>query len=151
MESWKELVSSDDFILRKHALRRIRELHDPAFVPLLEEHLEREKLAGNRALTALTLGELFLDGEEEARGKDLLDGIPEDNILYPVARLSLAEWAEKKGDYAGALRFFEQAQTSSTTVIIDPERIEGLRSLVDGKDVDGKETEEPAETEPEQE
>ncbi len=85
MASWERTLASDDLVIRKQALRRIRQLDDPAFIPLLEHHLESEALPGNRNLTALTLGELLLEGSDTERGRALLETIPEDDPSYPQA------------------------------------------------------------------
>jgi hypothetical protein len=89
MTSWERLLASDDLMIRKQALRRIRQLDDPAFVPTLERHLEWEPLAGNRNLTALALGELLLGGVDSKRGVALLEAIPEADPSYELARQSL--------------------------------------------------------------
>jgi tetratricopeptide (TPR) repeat protein len=128
MPSWERLLADDDFILRKHTLRRIRELGDPAFIPVLDAHLERESLPGNRNLTALALGQLLLMGDDPARGRDLLESIPGDSDLHAVALVSLADHAEATGDIAGALRLLESAQASGADIHVNPERLEKLRA-----------------------
>ena len=85
LTSWEKVLASDDLVVRKLALRRIRQLDDPAFIPLLEHHLESETLPGNRNLTALTLGELLLQGSDPDRGRALLETIPENDPSQPRA------------------------------------------------------------------
>jgi tetratricopeptide (TPR) repeat protein len=125
---WEKIVSSDDFILEKHALRRIRELCDPAFIPLLDDRLQAEQTPGNRALTQLTLGELLLRAGEPQRGESLMLSISEDHGLFPVALISLADWKEERGDLAGALALIEKARWVAPETYIAPERIDRLRA-----------------------
>jgi tetratricopeptide (TPR) repeat protein len=127
--SWEEILGSDDFILRKHALRRIRQLHDPVFEPVLFRHLEREELAGNRSLTLLALGELLLDGDQSNRGEILLRSIPKDDAVFPVALLSLADRAEARGEYAAALALVDEVKAAAPDFRVDPERVDRLRAL----------------------
>jgi tetratricopeptide (TPR) repeat protein len=122
LTSWERLLSSDDFVLRKHTLRRIRQLREPSFVPVLEKHLEREALPGNANLTALALGELYLDGDDPAKGVTLLEGIPPDDPAYPTARMTLLDRAEAAGDLAAAADFLRQIRAVAPDFWIDPER-----------------------------
>ena len=85
MASWERVLASDDLVVRKQALRRLLQLDDPAFIPLLEHHLDREPLPGNRNLTALALGELLLEGPDPERGRALLESIPKDDPSHPRA------------------------------------------------------------------
>lgn len=129
MDSWEQLLASDDFILRKYTLRRIRELQDEDFIPLLEKHLEREELPGNRHLTALTLGEVLLAGPDPERGRALILSVPEDSALRPVGLMTLADHAEAEGDLEEALRLLEQAlESEATDLHVDRDRLEKLRS-----------------------
>lgn len=124
--SFTRLLASDDFILRKRVLREIREIHDPAFLPLLEQHLEREPLPGNRSLTALALGELLLDGDRAKEGERLLLGIPSDQPTYPVARLVLAQWADKRGEPDRARALVEEARAVEPKLFVDRALLERL-------------------------
>jgi len=130
LPSWKRLLASDDFLLRKYTLRRIREQHDPAFIPLVEEHLEREPLPKNKNLTRYVLGDLLLGAGQIERGEALLWEIPEDDLLFPVARLVLSERAEAAGDDALALKLVDQAKATSPTVYVDPQRVRRLREVL---------------------
>jgi len=129
VDSWAAILASDDFVLRKHALRRIRQLHNCAFEPVLSQHLELEELSGNRSLTLLALGELLLDGGEAGRGENLLRSIPEDDALFPVALLSLADRAEARGEYQAALALVDEVRSADPEFRIDPERVDRLRTL----------------------
>jgi hypothetical protein len=124
--SFRRLLASDDFILRKRTLREIRELHDPAFLPLLEQHLKQEPLPLTRSLNALALGELLLDTDRAAEGEKLLLDIPGEDPLHAVARLVLAERAEKRGDLDAARRLVEEARASDPQIYVDPARSERL-------------------------
>jgi hypothetical protein len=127
-ESWQRLLLSDDFVLRKHALRRIRQLEDPAFAPMLEDHLVREPLPGNRSLTALALGELLLDGADPDRGVGLLEGIPATDPSYAAARMTLLDRAEEAGDLAAAYGYLTQIRAAAPEYWIDPDREASLAS-----------------------
>ncbi len=131
VESWRQLLATDDFVLRKLALRRIREQRDPVYMELLERHLERGDTPGNVALTRLALGELMLDAGEGRRGEALLDAIPADDPLYALGRISLADSAEAAGALAAALRYLEQAQAADPEVHVQLGRVDKLRSAVD--------------------
>jgi hypothetical protein len=130
LPAWKRLLASDDFILRKHTLRRIREMDDPTFIPLVEKHLEQESLPKNRNLTRFVLGDLLLTAGESARGQALLEEIPDDDLLYPVARLQLSERAEERGDHALALQLIDQARAASPSIYVDPQRVQRLRDVL---------------------
>jgi tetratricopeptide (TPR) repeat protein len=130
LESFKQLLADDDFILRKYTLRRIRELDDPAFRPLLEAHLEREKLPGNRALTSLALAELLLAQGDAGRAEELLLGIPEDDALHPVALVRLADHAEADGDLARALELIERARAINPQLYVEQGRQQRLREAL---------------------
>jgi hypothetical protein len=129
LDSWAELLAADDFVLRKNALRRIGELRDPAFVPLLEAQLAREPLPGNRNLAALALGELLIDGPDPSRGRALLEAVPEADASFPAARLSLSEIAERDGRYREAVALLDEARDAEPGLWIDPERDARLRAL----------------------
>jgi len=124
--SFARLLASDDLILRKRVLRDIREIHDPAFVPVLEQHLEREPLPGNRSLTALALGELLLDGDRADEGERLLLGIPTDQPTYPIARLVLAAKVESLGDRDRARTLVEEARAAEPKLFVDRAMLERL-------------------------
>ncbi len=128
MGEWPRLLVADDFILRKLTLRRIRENADPAFVPLLEQHLEKgEDTPGNLNLTRLTLGELLLGlGRVEDAGS-LLAAIPAADPLYAVGRVALADHAEAAGEISAALDYLEQALAASPEVYVERDRLDKLR------------------------
>lgn len=131
LPSWQRLLADDDFILRKLALRRIRELDDPAFAPLLEAHLEAgTDTPGNLALTRLALAQLKLDEGDVAGGAALLDEIPTDDPLYAVGRVALADRVEADGDAAAALGYLEQALAADPAVHVAEGRLEKLRGAV---------------------
>ncbi len=127
MPVWQELLSSKDFVLRKRTLRRIQELADPSFLPLLLQHLEQEELPGNRYLTKLSAGNLLLQGNEPWRGKKLLESIPEDSYLFPVANARLAEWAEKSGQPALAIDYLRRAKAADPNFPLSESRVQKLR------------------------
>jgi len=134
VESWRRLLSDDDFVLRKLALRRIREQREPVYRELLERHLERGDTPGNMALTRLALGELLLDAGDRGRAGSLLDAIPADDPLYALGRISLADSAEAAGELAAALRYLEQARAADPEVHVQLGRIDKLRSDVEARD-----------------
>jgi len=126
--SWARLLASDDFVLRKQALRKIRLLDDDAFIPMLEAHLGREELPGNSNLTALALGALLLEGKDPARGQALLEAIPSDDPSYPHARLRLLDLAEAQGDDRLAAERLGEIRAVAPEFWIDPERESRLRA-----------------------
>jgi tetratricopeptide (TPR) repeat protein len=112
-------------------LRRIREIGDPVFVPLLETHLEAGKdTVGNLALTRLTLGELYLASGDVKGAGVLLSQIPTDDPLYAIGRIALADHAEASGDPATALSYLEEALATSSEVYVDRDRLDKLRRTV---------------------
>ena len=125
MPGWKKLFAEGDFVLRKYALRNLRHLHDPAFIPLLEEELKQEKAPGNRNLAALALGELLLS-EDRLRAETLLLGIPELDSLSCTASLVLAQDAEKRGDYGRSLELLDRMK-KAPNCRVDPKVIERVR------------------------
>ena len=127
MASWSRLLAADDLMLRKNALRRIGELGDPAFVPLLEARLAVEPLPGNRNLAALVLGGLLIDGIDPARGRALLAAIPAADASFPAARLALADLAEQDGRYSDAVGLIDEARAAEPGLWVDPEREMRLR------------------------
>jgi tetratricopeptide (TPR) repeat protein len=130
LPSWERLLASDDFILRKHTLRRIREINDPAFIPLLETHLERETLPRTKQLTTLVLGQALLQTEDVDRGRELLLSIPDDALVHAVALVELANHAEAAGELQAALDYLEQALAAGDNLHVNPERLEKLRAAV---------------------
>lgn len=128
LPSWQRLLANDDFILRKLALRRIREQRDPVFAPLLEHHLEAgADTPGNLSLTRLALAELDLDAGDIAHATSLLDAIPVADTLYAIGRVDLADHAEADGDAAAALAYLEQALAADPAVHIAEGRLDKLR------------------------
>ncbi len=122
LASWERLLASDDLLIRKQALRRIQQLDDPAFVPVLEDHLVVEALPGNRNLTALSLGELLLQGEDPTRGRALLEGIPENDPSFTQGLLVLLKNAEERGAYPEAVALVDRIRAAESEVWIDPDR-----------------------------
>lgn len=100
-EAFQALLTSESFVVRKLALRQIRELGLPAFRPLLEAHLTSEETPGNRALTAVALASLLGDSEADRRVV-LLQSVPEEDELRPLALRQLAEIRARRGDAPGA-------------------------------------------------
>lgn len=131
LASWQKLLADDDFVLRKYTLRRIRELRDPAFIPLVEEHLGKEKSKSNLALTRLTLAELLLVQGDAVRAEALVREIPNDDSRFAVGLTSLANSAEERGDIGAALRFFDEALAADSEVYVDRERLAKLRADVE--------------------
>lgn len=132
MPSWQKLLADDDFVLRKYTLRRIRELRDPAFIPLVEKHLGKEKSKSNLALTRLTLAELLLVQGDADRAEAQVREIPDDDSRFAVGLTSLANGAEERGDVAAALRLFDEALAADPEVYVDRERLAKLRADVEG-------------------
>ncbi len=130
-EVWTTLLVSDDFLLRKHTLRRIVALEDPAFVPLLEKHLKVETTRGNRSLIALGLGEIYLDQDETEKGLASLESIPSEDPLFVKAQLVLADTAHKAGDSRTELVHLERARDAAPETFLEVERLERVRREVD--------------------
>lgn len=128
-ESWSRVLDADDLVLRKQALRRLREVGQPCLAPQLEAHLERESLPGNRNLTALVLGELLAGSGDLSRARRLLAAIPPGDVSYPPARLALSELSEREGRFGEALQYLEEARAAAPGFGVDPEREARLREL----------------------
>jgi tetratricopeptide (TPR) repeat protein len=141
---WTKILTADDFILEKHALRRIREMADPAFAELLEQRLKAEQTPGNRALTQLTLGELLLKKGDSERAEQLLTSVSQEHALYPIALMTLAGHEEKAGNAEAALELIERAMKASPELYVDPDRLRQLR----GEEVPVKEPAEAPEADP---
>lgn len=109
-DAWKALLLSETFVVRRLALRRIRELALPGFRPLLEEHLVRESVPGNRALTAVALAALLGEDETERRAA-LLESVPAADDLRPLALRQLADLAAARGDEAAAASLRREAES----------------------------------------
>jgi len=134
MESWKRLLDSEDFILRKYTLRRIREIGDPAFIPLVKAHTKRDETPGNAALTKLVLGELLLKAGQPTRAEKTLRSLPQDDVLFPVGLKALADDAETRGDIAGALALLEEAMAANPEIHVDRDRLVKLRRALEDQD-----------------
>jgi hypothetical protein len=126
MAAWKKVFSEGDFVLRKYALRNLRHLHDPAFIPLLTEELDREKIPGNQALAALALGELLLP-TDRARAEALLASIPDSDSLSCAAALLLAGDAEQRRDYARSLEILNRLK-QGTACRVDAKLLDRIRA-----------------------
>jgi hypothetical protein len=125
MPAWKKVFTDGDFVLRKYALRTLRHLQDPAFIPLLEEEAKRETAPGNQRLAALTLGE-FLLPTDRARAEALFASIPESDSLSCSAKLALAQDAEKRGEFARSLEFLERMKQGAVCRV-DPKLLDRVR------------------------
>jgi hypothetical protein len=131
MPEWKRLFAEGDFVLRKHALRSIRRLHDPAFLAILDEEAKSERAPGNRRLAALTLGELLLP-TDRARAEALFASIPDSDTLSCSANLSLVQDAEKREDFARSLAILDRMKQGSTCRV-DPRLLERVRGEASSK------------------
>jgi tetratricopeptide (TPR) repeat protein len=131
MDSWKRLLADDDFVLRKYALRRIRELHDPAFIPLLEEHLESEPSRRNLDLTKLTLADLLLVRGDVSRAEALVREIPSRQPEFAVGLTALADAAESRGHIEQAVALFDEALAADPEVFVDRDRLAKLRAALE--------------------
>ena len=127
---WPTLLASEDFLLRKHTLRRINSLRDPAFIPLLEEQLEKETTRGNRSLVSLGLGELYLDQGKVKEGLTSLESIPSEDPLFIKAQLVLADAARDSGDASGELFHLERVRDAAPETFLEVERLEALRQTI---------------------
>lgn len=130
-EVWPTLLSSDDFLLRKHTLRRINALEDPAFIPLLEKHLEKETTRGNRSLVALGLGQLYLKEDRNKEGLASLESIPSEDPLFVKAQLVLADAAHDAGNAKTELGHLERARDSAPETFLEVGRLQRLREELD--------------------
>ena len=131
-EVWPTLLASDDFLLRKHTLRRINALEDPAFIPLLEKQLENETTRGNRSLIALGLGELYLDQGKVQEGLASLESIPSEDPLFVKAQLVLADAAHDAGSAKAELAHLERARDAGPETFLEVGRLERLRKEIEG-------------------
>ncbi len=129
-EVWPTLLASDDFLLRKHTLRRINALEDPAFIPLLEKHLENETTRGNRSLVALGLGQLYLGQGKTKEGLASLESIPSEDPLFVKAQLVLADAAHDAGNAKAELGHLERACDSAPETFLEIGRLERLRQEI---------------------
>ncbi len=129
-EVWPTLLASDDFLLRKHTLRRINALEDPAFIPLLEKHLEKETTRGNRSLVALGLGQLYLDQGRIKDGLASLESIPLEDPLFVKAQLVLADTARDAGNAKAELGHLERARDAAPETFLEIGRLERLRQEI---------------------
>jgi len=128
-ESWSMVLTCDDFVLRKYAIRRQLAMKDPAFLPLLEKTYAAETMPGNRAMLQLLMGELMLSGKNPAAGEALLRTIPEKDPMFPLAALQLSTLSEARKDYAQALQWIEKALAAAPDLKVDPARIARLKQL----------------------
>lgn len=129
-EVWSTLLASDDFLLRKHTLRRINALEDPVFIPLLEKHLEKETTRGNRSLVALGLGQLYLDQGKTKEGLASLESIPSEDPLFVKAQLVLADAAHDAGNAKAELGHLERARDAAPETFLEVGRLERLRQEI---------------------
>lgn len=125
VDQWEAILADDDLILRKQALRRVREIRSPTFIPLVDDQLERETVPGNVALAQLVLGELLADAGRTGQAIAHLEAVPATEAEYAPAQLALADLAEARGDVGTAMEHLERARTAGAT--IDPERFDKLR------------------------
>ncbi len=128
---WPELLSSEDFLLRKYTLRRIVALEDPAFIPLLEQQIKKETTRGNRSLAALGLGVLYLDQGKIEEGLASLESIPSEDPLFIKSRLVLAEVARDAGDATAELAHLERVRDAAPETFLEVDRLERLRREID--------------------
>lgn len=134
ISSWEKILNSDDFLTRKYALRKIREIGNPFFIPLLEKNIEKEKMIHNKNLTYLTLGELYLKKEELEKSKKYLKMIPSRDFIYPLALYDLAILEEKNKNYEKALKLLKKIQKISPG-FVDKKEFERIKNLKNKKNL----------------
>lgn len=128
-EPWSTVLTCDDFVLRKYAIRRQMSMKNPAFLPLLEKAYAAETMPGNRAMLQLLMGEMMLAGKDPAAGEVLLRAVPERDPMFPLAALQLSTLSETRKDYSQALQWIQKALAAAPDLEVDPARIERLKQL----------------------
>jgi tetratricopeptide (TPR) repeat protein len=129
LEPWTTVLTSDDFVLRKYAIRRQMSMKDPAFLPILEKAYVCEKMPGNRAMLQLLIGQLMVSGKNPAEGESLLRAVPETDPMFPLAALQLSLICEARKDYGQALQWVQRALVRAPELSVDPARVQRLKQM----------------------
>jgi tetratricopeptide (TPR) repeat protein len=129
MEPWNTVLTCDDFVLRKYAIRRQMSMKNPAFLPLLEKVYASEQMPGNRAMLQLLIGDLLVAGKDPAAGETMLKAVPETDPMFALAALQLSAIYEASKDYTQALQWIQLALAKAPDLTVDPARIERLKQL----------------------
>ncbi len=94
---WRRILDSPDIMLRKHALRMLARSDESWLLPALERHLEREKAPHNLDLTRVAVARR-LARTDPSRARSLLEAVPGDSPVHPLAQAVLETLNPKTGD-----------------------------------------------------
>jgi tetratricopeptide (TPR) repeat protein len=129
LEPWTTVLTNDDFVLRKYAIRRQMSMKDPAFLPLLQKAYACEKMPGNRAILQLLIGQFMVSGKNPEEGESLLRAVPETDPMFPLAALQLSLICEARKDYGQALQWVQRALVRDPELSVDPARVQRLKQM----------------------